>query len=503
MKGIYRLLTVFILQSILIMTIILPITSSAQDIMEKEKVIPDSIVSKIVNDFYSAVNSGHREKMEEFITSHYDQNILKRVPLFAAVSLYMGFYYETGGLGYEQPKILPSTAKSISIELYNKLTETTILSRIPMSNAPLFRINNFIKSEIAQKDNEKQIKKYKDDELIKKTELSLKKLAQDEEFSGTVIVAKEGKVLIEKAIGMASKSYEIPNKMDTKFNIASVGKTFTALAITQLVEQGKLSFDDSLSMYIGADWLDPEISKKIQIKHLLTHTSGLDDYFRDAYMQCDIPFFRELKDYKALIADDKLSFEPGTRFSYSNTGYILLGAVIEKITNDTYFNYLKKNIFEPAGMINTDGFDKDVPVLNRATGYTKVYTNVKVSWNNHQFTRIMRGSPSGGIYTSAEDLLRFDHAFRTNKFLTPEYNDILIKGRPELNVPFHSYGFFVSQGVVGRVLSHKGDGRGMNCHYKSFLDLGYTVIILSNYSAPSANIVANIIDQLITHMVKS
>jgi len=372
-----------------------------------------------------------------------------------------------------------------------------------MSNAPLFRINNFIKSEIAQKDYEKQVKKYKDDELIKKTELGLKKLAQDEEFSGTVILAKEGKVLIEKAIGMASKSYEIPNKMDTKFNIASVGKIFTALAITQLVEQGKLSFDDSLSMYIGADWLDPEISKKIQIKHLLTHTSGLGDYFRDAYMQCDIPFFRELKDYKALIADDKLSFEPGTRFSYSNTGYILLGAVIEKITNETYFNYLKKNIFEPAGMINTDGFDKDVPVLNRATGYTKVYTNGKVSWNNHQFTRIMRGSPSGGIYSSAEDLLRFDNAFRTNKFLTPEYNDILIKGRTELNVPFHSYGFFVSQGVVGRVLSHKGDGRGMNCHYKSVLDLDYTVIILSNYSAPSANIVANIIDQLITHMVKS
>ena len=118
-------------------------------------------------------------------------------------------------------------------------------------------------------------------------------------------------------------------------------------------------------------WLNPEVSKKIQIKHLLTHTSGLGDYFRDAYKQNDIPYFKNLEDYKSLIVDDTLMFEPGTRFSYSNTGMLLLGVVIENVTNEKYFSYLKKKIFEPIGMFNTDGFSKDTPVKNRATGYTK------------------------------------------------------------------------------------------------------------------------------------
>ena len=149
-------------------------------------------------------------------------------------------------------------------------------------------------------------------------------------------------------------------------------------------------------------------------------------------------------------------------------------------------------------MVNTDGFDKDVPVKNRATGYTKVYENGAVTWNNHQFTRIMRGSPSGGIYSTIEDMLKYDMAIRSNKLLSPEYSEILMEGRPELNASFHSYGFFVSDGAAGRVASHKGDGQGMNCQFKMYIDSGYTIVILSNYSAPSANIVANVIDQLIT-----
>ena len=94
-------------------------------------------------------------------------------------------------------------------------------------------------------------------------------------------------------------------------------------------------------------------------------------------------------------------------------------------------------------------------------------------------------------------MLKFDTAIRSNKLLSPEYSDILLEGRPELNASFHSYGFFVSEGAAGRVASHKGDGRGMNCQFKMYLDSGYTIVILSNYSAPSANIVANVIDQLI------
>jgi len=337
---------------------------------------------------------------------------------------------------------------------------------------------------------------------MERVKIALKKMEDDEEFSGAVLIAKSGNVLLEKVIGEANKSYNISNKIETKFNIASVGKMFTGLAITQLVEKGKLSFDDTVSKYIPADWLSPEISSKIQIKHLLTHTSGLGDYFRDAYQQCAVPVFRNLIDYKSLIADDTLSFEPGTKFLYSNTGMLLLGLVIEKITGEEYFDYLQKNIFQPAGMINSGGFYKDRPVENRATGYTKIYEDGIVSWDNHQFTRIMRGSASGGVYSTIEDMLKFDIALRSDKLLSYKYSKLLFEGRPELNASFHSYGFFISNGEAGRVASHNGDGQGVNCQFKMFLDSGYTVVVLSNYSQPSANIFANVIDQLINNNSK-
>ncbi len=500
MKG-YLINQRFIPSILLVVCICLNSANSfSQGLITKDEVLTDSTANRIISDFLIACNSGERESMEDFILEHYDQNVLKRIPLFAVVSLNMSFYYETGGLGYEMIKILPSTSNSISAIIDNKLTGTQTKLIVPVSSGPSSKINRFIKSESVFDEN--PIKQLSDDEIVNRIEKCLIKLQEDEEFSGTILVAKDGKAILNKAIGDANKSYDIPNKTNTKFNIASVGKVFTGMAIVQLAEKGKLSFEDPIGKYVTADWLNPRISEKIQIKHLLTHTSGLGDYFRDAYMQCDIPFFRDLEDYKSLIANDTLNFEPGTSFSYSNTGFILLGVIIESISKDSYFNYLKKNIFEPAGMENTDGFDKDYPVKNRATGYTKVYENGIVNWNNHQFTRIMRGSPSGGIYSTVEDMLKFNDAIRTNKLLSPEYSDLLLEGRPELNASFHSYGFFVSEGVAGRVASHKGDGRGMNCQYIKYIDLGYTVVILSNYSAPSANIVAKVIDQLINRTVE-
>ncbi len=479
-----------------------PVDSYSHDMTVRYQAESDSVASTIVNDFLLASNSGKRDAMEEFILKHYDQNALRRIPLFAVVSLNMGFFYETGGMGYELLEILPVKPNLLTADFFNKLTQTTLKFTFPVSGTPIYKINRFIKAEqTASTTNEKQVKRLSEAELITRIEKCVNILDEDEEFSGGVLIAKNGTILLKKAIGEASKAYEIPNKSDTKYNMASVGKVFTGLAITQLAEQGKLSFDDPINKYVSAEWLDPDISEKIQIKHLLTHTSGLSDYFRDAYMQYKVPFFRGLEDYKSLVVDDTLLFEPGTRFLYSNTGMLLLGVVIENITNDNYFDYLKKNVFEPIGMVNTDGFDKDVPVKNRATGYTKVYENGAVTWNNHQFTRIMRGSPSGGIYSTIEDMLKFDDAIRTNKLLSPEYSDLLLEGRPELNTSFHSYGFFVSEGAAGRIASHKGDGRGMNCQFKMYIDSDYTVVILSNYSAPSANIVANVIDQLIHRTV--
>ena len=283
----------------------------------------------------------------------------------------------------------------------------------------------------------------------------------------------------------------------SKFNLASVGKIFSGLAITQLHEQGKLKIDDTIDKYLPEDWLLSEISTKIQIRHLLTHTSGLGDYFTDIYKQCDIQVFRDLKDYKPLVFKSQLAFEPSIRFQYSNTGYLLLGAIIETVSNEEYFQYLTNHIFTPSCMTNSGGFDKDRPVKNRATGYTKIWQNEDFTWTDHQGTRILKGCPSGGVYSTIEDLLKFETALRTNQLLSPENTQLLFTGFPELNAAFHSTAFFLSNETAGRTASHQGDGSGVNCQFKMYPDSGYTVVVLSNYSPPSANIVARVADQLI------
>ena len=373
--------------------------------------------------------------------------------------------------------------------------------QIPVTDTLLPKINWFIKiDQIEAKEGYEQPKKISENDMLERVNFSLNKMKEDDEFSGAILIAKDGNPILNEAVGDASKSYQIKNKTDTKFNVASVGKIFTGLAIMQLVEQGKLSYDDKVNKYVGAEWLKPEVASKIQIKHLLTHTSGLGDYFKDAYAQNNIPVFRNLSDYKTLLADDELSFEPGTKFSYSNSGMLILGVIIEKVSGKPYFDYLEKHIFTPSGMNNTGGFYKDRPVENRATGYTKIYENNKVTFDNHQFARVLRGSPSGGAYSTVEDFLKFDIALRTNNLLSAESTKLLFEGRPELNAGFHSYGFFIEERNAGIIATHSGDGRGVNAQFNMYLDNGYTFVVLSNYSRPSAKIMADIISTLINNL---
>lgn len=457
--------------------------------------------NELVTNFLKAVNSGSRVVMGVFISENYDPDVLKQFPLSMVISMNMEFYYQTGGLGYELIKVNSSAEKSVSADLYNKLTESYVNLQIPVTDTSSHKISWFARTEqIKAREGYKQLKNISEKEMLEKINIGLKKMKDDDEFSGAVLIAKDGNPILNEAVGDASKSYQIKNKTDTKFNIASVGKIFTGLAVMQLAEQGKLSYDDKVDKYVGAEWLNPEIASKIQVRHLLTHTSGLGDYFKDAYAQNDIPAFRSLSDYKTLLADDELAFEPGTRFLYSNSGMLILGVIIEKVSGKPYFEYLEKHIFAPAGMNNTGGFYKDRPVKNRATGYTKIYENAGVTFDNHQFTRVLRGSPSGGAYSTVEDFLKFDLALRTNKVLSASGTEHIFKGRPELNAGFHSYMFFVEEGDAGKVATHSGDGTGVNAQFNMYLDKGYTFVVLSNYSRPSGKIVADIISALINKL---
>ncbi len=451
-----------------------------------------------VTDYLDVLNSGDRRQIRAYITENCDPSFLKSIPIHIHVTIQMGFYYATGGLGYEFHSMRDSQTGLLGAVLRNKLTGSWLDLSILLAQQPPHKINGFPDFEpTSPPPGVQPSAKLSDKEIVQRLEICLKKLVEDDEFSGVVLLAKNGTELFHKAYGLASKSYEVPNRLDTRFNIASVGKVFTGIAITQLAEKKKLSLTDPVSKYLPPDWLNPDISKKIQIQHLLTHTSGLGDYFKKLYGRQTPLVFRNLDDYKVLTADETLAFEPAAQWSYSNTGFLLLGAVLEKVTGQSYFDYVRDHIYAPAGMSNTDAWDKDSPLPNRATGYMKEYLDNTVQWRTDLFTRVIKGMPSGGSFSTAQDLLKFDIALRLHKLLSPEYTKMVLTGKPELNCWHYGYGFFISDGPAGRIAAHGGDGSGISSQFKMYLDSGYTVVVLSNYGPPAATTVEQIIHQML------
>ncbi|MBN1222531.1 MAG: serine hydrolase [Candidatus Aminicenantes bacterium] len=454
-----------------------------------------------VKTYLDVVNSGDREAIRNYITEHYDPSFLKKLPLDIHILFQMGISYASAGLGYVLREPGPRRTESMNALLYNNLTGSWINLTVPVTKEPPHKINGFMNLEPAPLPSDvPPPEKRSDEAVVERLEICMKKLVADDIFSGVVLLARNGRPLFQKAYGFASRSYRVPNRLDTKFNIASVGKIFTGVAVAQLAERGKLSFEDPLNAYVPSDWLKPEISEKFQIRHLLTHTSGLGNYFQKLYGQYKQLLFRNLDDYKMLISDETLAFEPGTKWAYSSTGMMLLGVVIENVTGESYFDYVRSQIYKPAGMTNTDAFEKDLPVENRASAYAMDYSSKEPVLREVLFTRVMKGMPSGGSYSTAEDLMKFDAALRSHKLLGPEYTETVLTPKPEISAPTHGYGFFVTQTAAGRVASHGGDGSGVNCQFKMYLDSGYTVVVLSNYSPPAANIVEQVIEQMLLAM---
>jgi|HubBroStandDraft_6_1064221.scaffolds.fasta_scaffold87637_2 CubicO group peptidase (beta-lactamase class C family) len=330
----------------------------------------------------------------------------------------------------------------------------------------------------------------------------LDQLAVEDKFSGTVVITKDGVPVFQKAYGLASRAYNVPNRVDTKFNLGSMNKMFTAVAIAQLVEQGKLSFDDPL-IKVLPDYPNKEVAGKITVHQLLTHTSGLGDYFNQQYFDASKARFKEVRDYFSLFVDQALLFPPGQRFSYSNAGFMVLGAVVEKVSGQNYFDYVREHIYKPAGMTNTDAYDLEMDTPNMAIGYTRMNADGSVSdgpRRNNLFLHVVKGGPAGGGFSTAEDLVRFAAALSGHKLLTAHFTDIVYSGKVDQGRGGgkYAYGFEDEMFNGHRRIGHGGGFPGINSDLRIYPDLGYAVAVMSNYDPPAASRVATRIGKLIT-----
>src|SRR6267378_1436503 len=265
-----------------------------------------------------------------------------------------------------------------------------------------------------------------------------------------------------------------------------MGKMFTGIAIGQLVAAGKLSFEDKL-LAVLPDYPNSSVAAKITIHQLLTHTSGMGDALKPE-MREKKKNFRNTREYFPLFVNDPLWFEPGAGWGYSNAGYVVLGAVIEKISGQSYFDYVRDHIFVPAGMKDTDYFELDQVVPNLAVGYARFEDDILgigPRRNNGVFLGY-KGNSAGGGYSTAPDLFRFARALQVNRLLSAELTEKVTAGKVQAAGDWYGYGFWqwkrYSQCDI-RGNSGGGASSGIDCELHIFWNGPYTVVVMSNYDA--------------------
>ncbi len=311
-------------------------------------------------------------------------------------------------------------------------------------------------------------------QAIADTEKWIDELVEQGRFSGCVLVVKNGKPIFRKSVGFADREHEIANCLDTKFNLGSMNKMFTAVAIAQLAQQGKLNFQDPLGKYL-IDYPNPEVAK-ITIHQLLTHTGGTGDIFGPDF-ETNIEKLRTPRDYITLYGNRSPAFQPGSRFEYSNYGFVLLGAIIEKVSGQDYYNYIQEEIYQPSGMTSSGSYWKTEETPNMAIGYTLVDDHLE---NNYKFLP-MRGSPAGGGYSTVEDLVCFAKALVSHALLTDEYTDLVTEGKVDMSRGGrYAYGFVdrFEEGV--RWFGHGGGAPGINSALRIYPESGYVIVVMTN-----------------------
>jgi CubicO group peptidase (beta-lactamase class C family) len=305
-------------------------------------------------------------------------------------------------------------------------------------------------------------------------------------FNGAILAAREGKVLISKGYGMANLEHNVPNTPHTKFRLASMTKQFTAMAILQLQQAGKLNVTDPICLYIRNC---PEAWQPITIHELLTHTSGIHEYWNTSSGCSD--FKKQYADPYLIIDQFRnlpLDFPPGESWSYTDSGYILLGSIIETVSHLQYATYLQLNIFGPLGMANTGFDDNRLVIPDRAQGYSNATTNA-------DYVDMSVAFSAGGLYSTVEDLFLWDQALYTDKLVSQSLLDEMFKPQAQISTTdSYGYGWFIGNTSDNQqIIFHPGEIEGFHPMIVRYPESKVFSIVLSNREDIDAISIANII----------
>lgn len=306
--------------------------------------------------------------------------------------------------------------------------------------------------------------------------------AAADRFSGVILVADKGRTVFEKAYGLADRERNLPNTPATRFRIGSMNKMFTAIAILQLIEKGKLALTDPIAKYLP-NYPNKDFAAKVTVRHLLTHTAGAGDIFTKEYETHRLQT-RTLNDYVKLYGARPVEFEPGSKWQYANYGFLLLGVLIETITGKSYYDAVDQSIFQPAGMKHTGSEPESQPVPNRSAGYMRAND----AWKPNTDTLPWRGTSAGGGYSTAADLARFAHALESGKLLGKSLLHEATTKQAGDRMPY-GYGFVPHSSPLANY-GHSGGAPGMNGELRIYTSTNRVFVSLTNLDPPAASLMA-------------
>lgn len=320
-----------------------------------------------------------------------------------------------------------------------------------------------------------------DSDLVRQVTTHVADLLHKDQFSGAILIAKQGQPILNQAWGFADRARKIPNTVDTRFCLGSMNKMFTAVAVLQLVQQGKLSLDGTLADY-WPSYPNHDLATHVKVRQLLNHTAGTGDIFTPEYEAHRLQT-RTLDDYAKLFGSRPVAFEPGSKYEYSNYGYILLGRLVEIASGEDYQTYVQQHIYALAGMTHTDSRPETEAIPRHAIGYMRGAGGLRPNTSTQPWS----GTSAGGGYSTTGDLLLFANALKSGKLLATE---LLKQATTPQSASSYGFGFYA---LEGGGYGHGGGAPGVNAEMH-ILPSGYVVIVLENLDPPAATAMANFIE---------
>ena len=430
---------------------------------------PPPHVRARIDAFVQAFNSGSAEQFEAMAKESFTPELLARRSAAERAKAYQQMFKEFGKI---TPGSVTRQGPSAPLNLHIKgTTGAAGVIGLDLEPSAPFRITNFTVDVGGGDPGRPAVPSppinggMSRDELTRALDGYLSKMAESDTLSGVVLVAKDGQPVFEKAYGFADRSNKVPNTAATRFSLGSINKSFTQVAIAQLVAAGKLSYTDTLGTLIP-DY-PQEQTRAATIDQLLTHRGGIADFFGEDFAREPKDRFRSNADYFRFVSSKPPLFAPGARNQYCNGCYITLGAIIERVSGIPYERYIAQHVFKPAGM--SAGFPQaDAIEPHIAQGYTRRGGNGEL--RNSVYLRGAAGSAAGSAYATAADLLAYDNALRERKLLDAAGTAVILRS-PEGGSGRVKGGYGIAGGAPGSNAILESDGT-------------WTIVVLTNFDPP-------------------